>query len=247
MSFLWSRKQPKIDPALLEQLERIREIKDGFRLSERGACNALGLYVQYQLIPPPPVKSQKSGNHAEDAWRNFIKYGTGVETLQAGSRASSYVDVWRESFSSDAWKIEKYQSGEWEVLVQPTVRLAEWLNDWGGLSDENKTDFQSAVTKFKEVRQLGLILRAERCGRLCGRCGTEVMNLEEHLKGFHIHPGIESRLSVFVEVRKGIKALNVAQSGTHQEIRHVSPELHDFTWLCCMNNHRVRITTITSN
>ena len=133
------RKRMKVEPNLLERLERIGDIKNGFPLLERGACNLLGLYVQHQLILDGPP----------------------VETLQAGYQTTSYLDTWKAAFTDD-WKVEKYEPGEWETLVEPTWRLAEWLNDWGGLYEENIPACKIAIAMFKQTGQLGLALSNER-------------------------------------------------------------------------------------
>jgi hypothetical protein len=168
------------------------------------------------------------GHSVEEAWSRFVSYGQGVEILQAGSQTTSHLDAWREAFSHDEdWNVERYEPGEWEKLVQPTLRVAESLKEWGGLPNENESILKSAMNKFHEVGELCLVLRSETGAKLCGKCGAEVFNIDSHLSNFH-GGNTDSNLSSVVEVSEGRKTLVILQgTGIHKRVRSVSRELLD--------------------
>ncbi|MEE9247470.1 MAG: hypothetical protein V3U79_02080 [Dehalococcoidia bacterium] len=204
-----SRSRTKPHSVLFKQLERIAEIEDALPPSQWGACSHLGLHVEYQVM-----------------------FGQiRAETLQAGSRTISYLECERAYPSGGVWEISKYEPGEWEALVQPTLQLAEWLAVWGGLYPECEPAFLSAIEGFERTGEFGLVRRQETVAKLCGRCGAEVMDIEEHVSGFHDRLHSESPLFNFLEVStKGRISLVVTQGvGDSRQVTHVPHEFYDWT------------------
>ena len=184
MPFLGSSKKP--DPELLHHLERIAGVKDSLPQTERGACNALGLYVQVQT-----VFRKSTGGDFEQYWKDFVKNGPkGTTILQAGSQTTSFLDAWKRGafvLEDDEWRVEKYEPGSWERLVEPSVRLAEWLHEWGGLDPYVVEAYRDALAEFESTGELCLALRASTDRHLCGKCGAEVTDILDHVK--HVHKG----------------------------------------------------------
>lgn len=173
-----SRTKPH--PLLFEQLKRIAQVEDSLPPSQWGSCYALGLHVEYQVLP------------------GRIR----AETLRAGSRTVSYLECERPYLLGGDWEIIKYEPGEWETLVQPTLRLAEWLADGGGLYQECETTYLSAIEEFVQTGEFGLVLRRETGARVCGRCGAEALDIKEHVSGFHDLPHPESPMFNSLEVSR---------------------------------------------
>lgn len=118
---------------LLDELESIGSIKNELPLNARGWCNRLGLYVQ--------LKSKGS-----------------LTRLQAGdNKKRSQIDAWRD-YSSIEWKVKKYNPGDWEQLVNPTLDIANWLSTHRGLTEEYKNSFIRAIKVFKKEGHLELPL-----------------------------------------------------------------------------------------
>jgi hypothetical protein len=115
---------------LLEKLDTIGRIKDALPLNARGWCNSLGLFVQLR---------EKGG-----LWR-----------LEAGDdKYHSKIDAWRD-YSSE-WKVKKYDPGDWLSLVNPTLDIANWVSEQGGLPEEYADSFNKAVELFKKEGHLKL-------------------------------------------------------------------------------------------
>ncbi len=120
---------------LMSDLHMIGVYRDGIPASQQGWCNVLGLYVWY---------------------RGLDKYTHGVEGvwLKAGSKYRTQFEGWTDY--KDEWDVEKYKPGEWEKLVKPTLQIAKWLYDRGGLKIEEEAEFRDAIDRFKKQGRLDL-------------------------------------------------------------------------------------------
>ena len=115
---------------LIENLEEIARIKKGLSASSGGWCSELGLHVQ-------------------------MREAAGMVRLQAGGKFRSRIDLWRES-PTDSWQVRRYRSGDWELLVEPTLRLVTWLAVRGSVTSMVKGDFKYAVKIFRSTGELEL-------------------------------------------------------------------------------------------
>lgn len=116
---------------LLDKLEIIGNIKNALPLNARGWCNSLGLYVQ-------------------------LKAKGGLSRLQAGdNKKRSQIDAW-QGYSSTEWKVQKYNRGDWQKLVDPTLDIANWLSTYRGLPAEYTDSFKRAIREFKKEGHLKL-------------------------------------------------------------------------------------------
>jgi len=120
---------------LLDRLQMIGNKKNELPLNTRGWCNSLGLFVQLREM----------GN---------------MTRLQAGDKYHSQIDAWWDPTSIDLlsslWKVKKYNPGDWEKLVDPTLDIAYWLGIHGGLSEEYVDSFNKAIEVFKKEGHLEL-------------------------------------------------------------------------------------------
>lgn len=119
---------------LLNKLETIGNIKNTLSLSARGWCNSLGLFVQLREM-------------------------ANMARLQAGGEYHSQIDAWHDYSSiepSTEWKVKRYNPGDWEKLVDPTVDIATWLSTYGGLPEEYMDSFNRAIEAFKRGGHLEL-------------------------------------------------------------------------------------------
>ena len=120
---------------LLNKLESIGTIKSALPFNARGWCNSLGLYVQLREMAM-------------------------MTRLQAGGKHKSQIDAWQDYLEGTEWpvewKVKKYNPGDWEKLVDPTLEIAKWLSTWGGLPEEHKASFNRAIQAFKEEGHLEL-------------------------------------------------------------------------------------------
>jgi hypothetical protein len=115
---------------LLNKLETIGNIKNELPFTSRGWCNSLGLFVQ-------------------------LREKGGLSRLEAGDdKYRSQIDAWRDY--SLGWKVKKYNPGDWEKLVNPTLDIANWLSTWGGLPEEYMDSFNRAVEVFRKEGHLKL-------------------------------------------------------------------------------------------
>ena len=114
-----------VDPLLVARIADIAEVKKALPFNQRGWINELGLHVQLREL-------------------------AGVARLEAGSRGamSATLDAWREDPFGD-WEVKKYERGDWERLVEPTLRLAEWIYSQGGLNVDIEPMYRSAVSQFE--------------------------------------------------------------------------------------------------
>ncbi len=108
---------------LLDKLAGIGEAKNSLPFNTRGWLNSLGLYVQ-------------------------LEGKGGLARLQAGDKHYSQIDAWRDYMFE--WKVKKYNSGDWEKLVDPTFAIAQWLITYGGLPEEHADAFNRAIEMFKQ-------------------------------------------------------------------------------------------------
>ncbi len=115
---------------LLEVLQEIGQIKNNLPLNQRGWCNELGLFVQ-------------------------LREAMGMARLQAGGKYRSQLDAWRDSLG-EPWRIKKYNPGNWERLVDPTLQLTRWLGDRQGLPGGVEGDFHSSIRMFQTTDVLHL-------------------------------------------------------------------------------------------
>ncbi|MFC1991858.1 hypothetical protein ACFLVC_03960 [Chloroflexota bacterium] len=120
---------------LLFKLEDIGQRKNGLPLNSRGWCNSLGLYVQLREM--------------------------GLQSrLQAGySKNHSQIDAWQDNSSRESvfeWKVKKYEPGNWEKLVDPTMDIAAWLLKHEGLPKEYEDSFNKAIEVYQEKGYLKL-------------------------------------------------------------------------------------------
>ena len=114
---------------LLFKLQSIGNIKNELPLNARGWCNSLGLFVQLREVE---LQSR----------------------LEAGdSMHRSQIDAWQDNSSSESifeWKVTKYNPGDWEKLVDPTLDIANWLSTYGGFPAEYIDSFNRAIETFKK-------------------------------------------------------------------------------------------------
>ena len=115
---------------LIEKLFEIATIKHFLPTRARVFSNELGLYVQ-------------------------MGEAYGMASLKAGSMFRSRIHLWRES-RTEPWEIKKYRPGEWECLVEPTLRLVNWLAMRGGVTVMVKGDFEYAIKTFRATGELEL-------------------------------------------------------------------------------------------
>lgn len=120
---------------LLDKLETIGNVKNELPFSARGWCNSLGLFVQ-------------------------LKEAAGLKRLQAGEKYKSHIDAWQDYVQGQKWlvrwKVKKYDKGDWEKLVEPTLDMANWLSTYGGLPEEYMDSFNTAIQLFKKEGHLEL-------------------------------------------------------------------------------------------
>ena len=214
-------RQAQIQPSstLVNQLKRIGELKECLGKYEHEVCGALGLQVHLSSLP------DDSGGDP-GFWTSRRTKREGLQRLRAVA-GSVTLEAWREGAGAEEWSVVVYLPGQWEALSGPTLRLAQWLHEWGGLQPEMELTLQIAVEKFKRSGILSVALREETGGRLCGRCGEEVRNLPEHLKTLHDSPQSQLPVAVHIRVRDGQKSVVVGQGNDSQ--RHmwtVPEELH---------------------
>lgn len=119
---------------LLDKLSRIGNIKNHLPFSQRDWCNSLGLFVQL---------------------RDTRK----LSRVQAGGKYHSQIDAYEEGESIDTgleWKVQKYEPGDWEKLVDPTLEIAIWLMLHEGLPEQYVASFNKAIEMYKNKGSLKL-------------------------------------------------------------------------------------------
>ena len=115
----------------------IGEEKNKLPENQRGWCNELGLTV-------------------------ILNERFGVSKVEAGRDGTVFMSATRNSPSGDwdvdsgDWDVDRYENGEWEQLVNPTLKLTNWLAEMGGLPDHASGVFNSAVSEFRQTGELNL-------------------------------------------------------------------------------------------
>ncbi|MFH1560171.1 MAG: hypothetical protein ABID84_01995 [Chloroflexota bacterium] len=132
-SLFRTRVQPlaaEIDLRLLDELQQIGQIKNTLPIGQRSCCNELGLFVQ-------------------------LREARGMHRLQAGGKWKSQLDIWQDA-PGKSWTVRKYQPGQWEASIGPTLQLARWLGDRLGLPEDVMEDFHSSIRRFQATGALYL-------------------------------------------------------------------------------------------
>ena len=119
-----------VSAELIQNLEEIARIKESLPARSRRWCSELGLFVQ-------------------------MREAAGMARLQAGGKFRSRINLWRDS-STASWQIKKYRPGEWETLVEPTLKLAKWLGPRGAVTELVKDDFEYAIKASHNTPRLEL-------------------------------------------------------------------------------------------
>lgn len=120
------------DPLLVERLEFIGEFKNRSPLATKGIFNILGLYVQRHGL-------------------------MGVERLDAGSSPNRSSFAATRDREDRQWKIKKYEPGEWEKLVEPTLEIADWMTTLKKFEEDEWEILKQAAGQFKKTGVLGLV------------------------------------------------------------------------------------------
>ncbi len=121
---------PEVDEDLVAKLERIGEIKDGLPINQRGWCNELGLFVQ-------------------------LRESMGIARIQAGGKFRSHIDLQQDS-PDGAWRATKYRPGGWEIAVEPTLKLAQWVAYCGGMPGWAAESVRACINAFRSTGRLEL-------------------------------------------------------------------------------------------
>jgi hypothetical protein len=120
---------------MLHDLHMIAVFKEGLPGEQQDWCNILGLHVQY---------------------RELDRYTHGIEGVwvKAGSRYRTHLEGWTDN--KKIFEITKYNPGNWESLIKPTLEIAKWLYDHGGLRIEDRETFKKAVDVYRKTGKLQL-------------------------------------------------------------------------------------------
>jgi len=121
---------PEANQAISLKLEAIGRTKHRLPLKLRGLCNQLDLYVQ-------------------------LRERGGAARLEAGGKTKSKMDLWKDS-PTDVWRVRKYEPGEWEELIEPTLRLAAWVEAHSEIIEIYEPWFMGAVENFQKTKVLTL-------------------------------------------------------------------------------------------
>lgn len=189
------KKQIRPNPTLVSTLARIGELRNYLSTLEQNASKALGLDVE--IISFDTQTYQATGSKF---FRDSIKK---LERLRVTAGPNVCVEAWKELEKHADWTFLCYESGDWENRCQPTLRLVQWIYEWGGLHEDKQPTLQIAVDGFKRRGELLLPLRNETSGRLCGKCGEEVKDLEEHISALHLGPDSALTLYLYMEEKVG--------------------------------------------
>jgi hypothetical protein len=214
--------KPQVSPAptLIHQLQRIGELKGYLGEYERELCGMLGLLVHLSVLP-------RESRGAGWPWgRRQSNHDVGLQRLQVVAGGAVCLEAWRDGRANEEWSVEMYLPGGWEALCPATLRLAQWLNGWGGMPPEMELRMQMAAETFRETGELPLARREETGGRLCGRCGEESGNLPEHIRALHDGPAARLPLAVHVRVRDGESWVQIVQGKSGQYVWTIPEELY---------------------
>ena len=132
---------------LLDRLQLIGAKKNELPLNAHGWCNSLGLFVQLrEMVNMTRLQAGDKYHSQIDAWLDF---SPGADNTFSPPGSDSI-------FSRSFWKVKKYNPGDWEKLVDPTLDIASWLGIHGGLPEEYMDSFNRAVEVFKKEGRLEL-------------------------------------------------------------------------------------------
>lgn len=225
------REQVKPSPTLVSRLVRIGELKQLLNTLEQEACEALGLRVQVMSLESQPDATTGSKDSID-------KRIDGFQRLRVMAGSAICMQAWKEPKELADWTILFYEPGHWEMLCQPTLRLVQWMYEWGGVHTDMQLTLQIAIDDFKRTGELLLPLRNETRGRLCGRCGEEVQELEAHIQALHNGVGSPLPLDLHVMAKDGRKSVRIARGqGGHQQIWSIHEQLHSVG----LNDHGYRL------
>lgn len=115
---------------LIGALLGIGTMRDTLPFDQRGWTNELGINVLLRSL-------------------------AGQLRLEAGHGGKKFIDA-RSSDNGGTWTLKKYQPGDWEHNVVPTLKLTMWLIERGGLSEENDNEYWSAIERYRRVGDLPL-------------------------------------------------------------------------------------------
>jgi RNA polymerase subunit RPABC4/transcription elongation factor Spt4 len=120
---------------MLHDLHMIAVFKEGLPGDQQDWCNTLGLHVQY---------------------RELDRYTHGIEGVwvKAGSKYRTHLEGWTDN--KKIFEITKYNPGNWEALIKPTLEIAKWLYDHGGLKVEDRDAFKKSIDAFRKTGNLQL-------------------------------------------------------------------------------------------
>ena len=134
LQFQIDEKQYEYINELLWNLLYVGKLKQLLPLPLRGWCNAL-LFVQVRDLSASTDK--------------FDGYA-----IAAGT------DMWvfdLEALCKDeCWNVIKYVPGDWEKLVEPTVKITLWLLNRGGIDEKEVEKFNKSIKDFHKHGRLEL-------------------------------------------------------------------------------------------
>ncbi len=119
---------------LLWNLAYIGKLKSSLPLQLRGFCNAL-LFVQIRDLEVPANGSE-----------HFI--------VTAGT--STLIPKIGVICRDNSWDIIKYEPGDWEKLVEPSMEIVVWLVKRGGIVKQEEKLFNRAIKDFHKSGRLEL-------------------------------------------------------------------------------------------
>ena len=219
MVSILDKKQIRPNPTLVSTLARIGELRNCLSTLEQNASKALGLDVE--IISFDTQTYQATGSKF---FRDSIKK---LERLRVTAGPNVCVEAWKELEKHADWTFSCYESGDWENRCQPTLRLVQWIYEWGGLHADKQPTLQIAVDGFKRRGELLLPLRNETSGRLCGKCGEEVKDLEEHISALHLGPDSALTLYLYMEEKDGKKSMKIGRGrDQHRQWWSIPEELY---------------------
>ncbi len=120
----------------MNHLHSIGIAKTSLPLSLREWCNKLGLYVQ-------------------------VNDSRGATTVKAGGKFIAKVHLRAEYASRPypTWEVKKYEPGDWEALIEPTLQLSGWICQqyYKGAMEIPSTvnQLKSAIEVFRRTGRLG--------------------------------------------------------------------------------------------
>ncbi len=122
-----------VDAALSNSLFEIGALKRQLPIQEMGLCNGLGLRVQSDPLS-----------------FGFVS----VQAWETENPSNILFQAKADPSDTDSWHVHKYQSGQWELLIGPTLQLTKWINRTSPLQDTDLVSLQAAVHRFQETGKL---------------------------------------------------------------------------------------------